>query len=168
MNYLIYFLIFFSKVIENALATLRLIVVSNGKKTLGAFLQLATSIVWILGTSVVIVDISKDPLKIVFFGLGTFMGSYIGSFIEEKIAFGNNMITIISSFERGHKMIDTIRFKGYIVTVLEGTGLENKKVVALIMIPRKKRGKLIRLVKKLDHDCMIIGENAFTMDEKIR
>ena len=36
---LLYFIIFISKIIENALSTLRMIVVSNGKKKLGAFLN---------------------------------------------------------------------------------------------------------------------------------
>ena len=63
----IYLAIFFSKIIENAVGTLRLIVVANGKKKLGALLQGIVALVWIFGTGIVIVDINKDIFKIVIF-----------------------------------------------------------------------------------------------------
>jgi len=163
MNYFLYFMIFISKVIENALGTLRLIVVANGKKTLGAFLQLAIAIVWILVTGIVVKDIASDPLKIIFFGLGSFIGSYAGSYIEEKIAFGNNMILVISEKQKGHTLVNNIRNNGFITTTFSGNGLENEKLISLIMIPRKKRHNLIKLIKKLDNDSLIISENAFIL-----
>ena len=67
---LIYSAIFLSKIIENAVGTLRLIVVSNGKKKLGALLQGIVALVWIFGTGIVIVDIDKDIFKIVIFVIG--------------------------------------------------------------------------------------------------
>ena len=63
---LTYTLIFFSKIIENTLSTLRLIVVANGKKKLGALLQGIIALIWIFVTGIVIIDINKDILKIVF------------------------------------------------------------------------------------------------------
>ena len=49
-----YLLIFIMKVIENALATLRVIIVSNGKKLIGAILSLLMSIIWVISTSLVV------------------------------------------------------------------------------------------------------------------
>ena len=92
----IYFFIFISKIIENALATLRLIIVASGKKKLGALLQGIVALVWIFGTGIVIVDINKDIFKIVIFVIGSIAGSYLGSIIEEKIALGSNMLICIT------------------------------------------------------------------------
>ena len=94
---ILYFLIFFSKIIENTLSTLRIIVVANGKKKLGAILQGIVALVWIFVTGVVIVDIGKDPIKVIFFCLGTIIGSYLGSIIEEKISIRNNTLVCIIS-----------------------------------------------------------------------
>ena len=66
MNILIYIFIFLAKIIENAIATLRLIVVANGKKMLGAILNLVISIIWIISTGLVVVNF-KDPFKIIVF-----------------------------------------------------------------------------------------------------
>ena len=81
MKILIYILIFIFKIIENTLSTLRIIVVANGKKLLGAILQGIVSIVWVISTSLVVINIQKDPLKIISFTLGALIGSYIGSII---------------------------------------------------------------------------------------
>ena len=45
MNIPLYSMIFISKVLENTFATLRLIVVANGKKLLGAILQLIVALI---------------------------------------------------------------------------------------------------------------------------
>ncbi len=82
---LIYLAILFSKIIENTLSTLRIIVVSKGNKKLGAILQGFVALIWIFVTGIVIIDISKDFIKVIFFVLGTIIGSYIGSLIEEKL-----------------------------------------------------------------------------------
>ena len=51
MTYLIIFLL---KIVENTIATLRLIIVANGKKLLGAVLNFIMSIVWVISTSLVV------------------------------------------------------------------------------------------------------------------
>lgn len=158
----LYFLIFLSKVIEIALSTLRLIVVSNGKKWLGAILQLFISLVWIFSTGAVVIGVHKDPLKILFFALGSLVGSYVGSIMEEKLAIGSNMITCITECG-SQNLIDQIRTHGYAVTVMQGTGLEKEKDILLIMTTRKKRHHVVDIIHQYDQNCMIISESATTV-----
>lgn len=164
MNYSLYFLIFFSKVIENALATLRLIVVANGKKWLGAILQFCIALVWVLVTGIVVVNIRKDPLKIVFFAFGSFIGSYVGSVIEEKMAMGNNMVLVIIDRSLEALITSSIRLEGYQVTVMDGKGLKEEKSILLSMVPRKKRKHLVSIIKEYDKNALIIAEVARTIN----
>ena len=94
-----YFLIFILKVIENAVSTLRMIFVSNGRKYLSALLQLVCSLIWIITTSMVVVNITEDYIKVLFFAMGCTVGSYVGSLLEEKLALGSSMIICISSLD---------------------------------------------------------------------
>lgn len=158
MQIVIYFTIFISKVIENSLATLRLIVVANGKKLLGAFLQFAIALVWIVVTGMVVVNLTKDPLKIVFFALGSFVGSYCGSLIEEKLAMGDSMLIGITKKDNEDILTSAIRDEGYAATVLEGNGLEQTSSVLMIVVPRKKRNTVVRMIKNIDHKSMIVTE----------
>lgn len=161
---LLYFLIFFSKVIENALATLRLIVVANGKKLMGAFLQLLVALVWVLVTGAVVVNIKEDPLKIVFFILGSFVGSYIGSIIEEKMALGSNMLMVVVNKNIENSITKEIRKNNFAVTVMNGKGIAEEKTILMIMVPRKKREKIVKIIKHFDQSALIISEVARTIN----
>ena len=159
MNIIMYFVILFFKIIENTLATVRLIVVSNGKKVLGAILNFIVSIIWLFTASIVIVNINEDLLKIFFFCLGSGIGSYIGSYIENKLALGNNLFLCIIDKENLF-VIDKLRDKGYGVTTVPGYGKDNEKYVLMIYASRKQRLKLINNINKLAPNSMIISENA--------
>ena len=163
MNIIVYIVIFFAKTIELALGTLRLIVVANGKKLLGAILQGVIALVWVCVTGMVVVDITTDPLKIVVFALGSAFGSYIGSFIEEKMALGSNMLIAIIDKHLEEAVTTTMRDNGFAVTVIPGKGKEKERTVLMIMVARKKRKELVDLIKKIDHEAMIISENAATI-----
>lgn len=83
-RYIIYALILIAKIVENTLSTYRLIVVAEGKKNLGAALNGLVSLVWIVGTSSVLLNLHKDLWKVFFFVLGSIIGSWLGNTIEEK------------------------------------------------------------------------------------
>ena len=153
MNIGLYFLIFISKVIENGLSTLRLIVVANGKKILGAFLQFTISLVWILVTGIVVNDLLNDPLKIIFFALGSLVGSYTGSIIEEKIALGDILMNCITN---NKEVNDYIKSIGYNTSILK---TDNKDIL-LFVIPRRKKVEIINNIKSIDKDVLIFSEKV--------
>ncbi len=147
---MIYFFIFSAKLLENAISTLRLIVVSSGKKLFGAILNLIVSIIWIFSTSLAIINI-KDILNIIAFALGSFIGSYIGSIIEEKIAIGSNMLFIVTKKEIIIKeKLDKLKYTSFII---------NDDII-LIMVDRKKRKNLLNIIRKIDPDSTIISDKA--------
>lgn len=162
MNILIYLLIFTFKVIENTLSTLRIIVVSNGKKLLGAILQGIVSIVWVISTSLVVINIQKDPFKIISFTLGALIGSYIGSIIEEKIALGTNMITTIINKNLTKKITYALKKQKHEAIIINGKNIYEQKDILIIITKRKQNQNIIKLIKNIDNSATIIIENAYT------
>ncbi|MCI9233534.1 MAG: DUF2179 domain-containing protein [Bacilli bacterium] len=163
MNLPLYCMIFFSKVIENALATLRLIVVANGKKWLGAILQFIVALVWVFVTGAVVTGIKEDPFKIIIFAIGSFVGSYVGSIIEEKLALGNNMITAIIDPKFYPSIIKELKKERYGVTILEGN--KQNKIVLLIVIPRKERIEVTEIITKYDSNAFISAEKVVPISQ---
>ena len=155
----IYIFILLSKIIENALATLRLIVVANGKKKLGALLQGIIALVWIFVTGIVIIDINKDILKIVFFCLGSIIGSYLGSIIEEKIALGNNMLICVIK-EKYEELLKSKLSNYQITTICEKN---NSYSILFIFLKRKETYKISKIIKQIDKNAIIIIEKAKTL-----
>ncbi len=156
---LIYIFILLSKIIENALATLRLIVVANGKKKLGALLQGIIALVWIFVTGIVIIDINKDILKIVFFCIGSIIGSYLGSIIEEKIALGSNMLVCVIK-EKYERLLKN-RLNNYQITTI--CEKNNTLSILFIFIKRKETRKISKIIKTIDESAIIISEKAKTL-----
>ena len=161
----LYFLIFISKVVENTLSTLRLIIVANGKKLLGAILNFIIALVWLFVTGAVIVNITEDPFKIIFFALGSFVGSYVGSIIEEKVALGNNMLFTVINKDVYKLVIEFLNNEGHTVTVLNGEKDDNK-IILMIVVKRKKRKNVVKFIRLLDKHSIIISENVWNIEEK--
>ena len=157
---LLYMAIFFSKIIENALSTLRLIVVANGKKKLGALLNGVIALIWIFVTGIVIIDVNKDLFKIVFFVIGSIVGSYLGSIIEEKIALGMNMLICITKEINENKIKNKLN-DYQITTICEK---DNNYSVLLIVLKRKEITKISKILKRIDKDIIIISEKAKTIN----
>lgn len=156
MRILIYVGILVCKIIEDALSTLRIIVVSNGKKFFGAILQFIIALIWVFVTGTVIVGVEKDPLKILFFALGSFLGSYIGSLLEEKIALGTNVITVSLDNDVCLKVKDKLGRKVNLQTINKG----NNKVLLMITCKRKKTDDIISIIKSFDSNAFIITEKV--------
>lgn len=166
MNIILYFIIFISKTIELALGTLRIIVIANGRKIFGAILQGVIAIVWMCITGVVIVNITKDPFKIVAFALGSAFGSYVGSMIEEKMAIGSNMLIIVIKKELEEKIISIIKDNGYKVTNVECC--DKEKSILVVVLTRKDGKRIVNLIRNEDKDVTIIANNAFKLNNKKR
>lgn len=157
MKLLIYTGILIFKILENALATLRIIVIANGKKKLGAFLQFVIALIWIFVTGTVITNVKEDPLKIFFFALGSLLGSYIGSILEEKIAMGNNVLMVVVNNDIAQKIEDKLNNKEWINKLELST---NDKTLLMIALPRKMKNKIIKIIKKLDKNSIILSEKV--------
>lgn len=163
MNYKIYTLIFLTKIIENALGTLRVIVVASGKKWIGSILNGVISIIWVIGTGLVLTNVNEDPLKILFFCLGSTFGSYFGSVIEEKMALGTNLLFTITTYDLGGLIEKELRKEKYAVTSTIGNGMKSLKRVLMIMTPRKKTQECVSLISCLDPKSMVISLSAKTI-----
>jgi uncharacterized protein YebE (UPF0316 family) len=153
-----YLFIFTFKIIENAISTLRLIVVSKGKKWFGAFLQFLVALIWVVTTFMAIKDLNKDPLKIFIFAYGSFIGSYLGSLLEEKIALGSTSLTIFLSKEKADKIIAKFKNKDYFI-YKQTCNINNQDDILLNIFCKKKKTKeVLKIIKKIDNKAYIYAE----------
>ena len=158
MNILLYIGIFVFKLIEEALRTLRIIVVSNGKKVLGAILQFFIALLWVVVTGIVIIDIEKDPFQILIYSIGSLVGSYIGSLIEEKIAMGTNILMVEVNSSVASELINVLNFKKYKINVLKS--YKDNMELLMITSPRKKSNDVISIIRMYDEKANIISEKV--------
>ena len=119
------------------------------------------ALTWIFSTSLVLENLQESFTKILAFCLGTFVGSYMGSIIEEKLALGSNMIISITNKEK-ESIANKIRELSYSVIELEGKNNNEERNILLIPTTRKRKRKLIHFIKRLDKKAIIIVDNAYS------
>ena len=158
MNFLIYFAIFIFKIIEDALATLRLIVVSNGKKKLGAILQFLVTLIWIILTSSVLIGLKDDIFKAIAFAFGSLFGSYLGSVLEEKIALGKNIFMVEIENSKSLKLIDILEKEKFNTSRVRSGN--DKNTILVVTGRRKDKGKIVSLIRKIDEKAIILSEKV--------
>lgn len=145
--------IFVAKVVEVTLTTLRLILVNRGFRSLGTAIALVEIIIWVTVASQVLQDI--NALKGLVYALGFALGVYVGSLVEEKLAFGKVLLQVICSEEESEAVIEMIHEERIGLTVLDGKGYESKKKVLLIYVERSQTTELLNSIKETDPGAVI-------------
>ena len=94
---LIYFVIFFGKILEVTISTMRMVMINRGERAVGAVIAFFDILLWLFITGTVLQGFDEDPLRVVVFALAFSVGNYLGSWLEGKLAFGLGSIQVIVS-----------------------------------------------------------------------
>src|SRR5262245_54738025 len=110
---LICLLIILARIADVSLGTLRTISVVNGRAKLASVVGFFEILIWVFAVSRVIENLS-DPAFAISYALGFALGNLIGIKIEQRIAFGEQVVRIFST--KGDKVAASLRHAGFIVT----------------------------------------------------
>lgn len=139
-------LIFFARILDVSVGTLRIIFVSKGLKYRSALLGFVESLIWILAISKVMQNLG-DWQTYVAFASGFAAGNFVGIALEERIAIGSAIIRVITRHE-APKLIRHLRSAGYGVTSVEGKGETGEVKVIFTLIKRRQLPDVVAVIKK--------------------
>ncbi len=155
--------IFIGKITEVTISTLRIILVSKGNRKIGSILALVEIFLWIFIAGNVITNLSSNPWKAVMYGLGFAVGVYLGSLIEELLAFGKILVQAVVPFDIGLDVSTTLRENGYGLTTVKGKGRTSDKLVLMIYSNRKDAKEIVNIIKTVEPDAMIISNESTSL-----
>jgi len=145
---LMYFVIFFGKILEVSVSTTRMVMINRGERVKGAIIAFFDILLWLLITGTVLVGFRDDPLRLVVFALAFSVGNYMGSWFEDKLAFGLSSIqVIVPECAESVALANTIRDHKFAVTVLKGTGKNGNREVLLLHLKRKRITEAVNIIK---------------------
>jgi uncharacterized protein YebE (UPF0316 family) len=166
----IYLMILVGKIIEVSIATVRIMLISRGEKTKGSILMLAEVSLWLIITGTVLVGFQEDIWRSAVFVLACAIGSYIGSLIEGKLAFGLCSIQVIVAQDNmAHEnaamnLAESLRANNYAVTVMEGRGKKGKRDILVLHLKRKRIHAAILIIKSMIKDAVITVNDVKLID----
>lgn len=134
------FLIFFARIIDVSIGTIRLIFVSKGLKNISAVLGFFEIFIWI----VVVSKIMSGATQIVYYfayAAGFAAGTYVGMKLEDKLSIGKVMIRIVVRND-SEDLIAALKKSNHPVTIINTEG-KRKFVKVIFSVIKKKELKEI-------------------------
>ena len=161
---LLYIIIFFAKIIEVSISTIRLVFINKGERVKGAVLGFIEILIWLIVVSSVLNNITEDPIKVFIYAAAFSLGNYLGVTIESKIAVGLASIQVVVNGKDGEVLADILREQGYGVTIIEGKGInESIKNLLFIQLKRKKIPEAVKVIKNHNPEAYITVNDIKSM-----
>lgn len=145
-NYLILpILIFLARISDVSIATIRIMFVMSGKRYLAPILGFFESFIWLVAIGQIIQNIS-NPLSYFAYAAGFATGTFVGMYIEEKLALGRVVVRIITK-SPANELIHFFRREDYRFSSLDAEGNEGKVNVLFTVVKREQLPHLIPQIK---------------------
>jgi uncharacterized protein YebE (UPF0316 family) len=161
MEWYIPILVFFARILDVSIGTVRIIFVMKGSKLSAAVMGFFEVTIWVLAVSAVIGAVKESWITLIAYGLGFATGTLVGMWLEEKIALGKQLIRIVN-IDQTRSVSDFVRERNYIVTRIDGYGGSGPAEISFVITSRRKADELIREIAKFAPDAYITVEDIRT------
>lgn len=158
-------LIFFARIMDVSMGTVRIILVSKGYKKLAPIVGFFEILIWIIAITR-IVDNLDNWICYIAYALGFATGNYIGMLIEERLALGYEMVRIITKKE-ANNLIKELREKGYGTTAVDAHGNLGDVAVIYVIVSRKKLKEVVGLIYKHNPKALYTIEDIRYVSKEI-
>lgn len=139
-------LIFSARICDVSLAMLRTVLAAKGYKHIVPFIGFFEVLIWLAAISQIMNNLNN---WICYFAwaAGYATGSYIGLYIEEKIALGIQIIRIITNQE-SDDLINILKQKNYGLTLVNAEGARGPVKMIFTVVPRKSVKEVVELINQ--------------------
>ncbi len=152
-------LIFFGRICDVTLGTLRIIFVSKGEKYKAPIIGFFEVFIWIVIISQIL-SRANDLVAYISYAAGYASGNYVGILIEQRIAYGIVLCRIYTKKE-GLELVSLLKSMGHGATLLHGTGSIDKVDIVETVIQRKE-------MKGIEKSLIGFDPNVFYVVEDVR
>lgn len=152
-------LIFFARVCDVSLGTLRGVFASKGYKHLVPFIGFFEVLIWLLAIGQIFQNLSGNYIYYLAWAAGYATGSYLGLTIEEKLAIGIQVVRIITS-QSSEALIEALKKENYGITIIDGAGARGPVKLIFTIVPRKKVTEVVKLINEFNPNSFYTVEDV--------
>jgi uncharacterized protein YebE (UPF0316 family) len=150
-------LIFFFRIVDQSIGTIRLIFAAKGLKRLAPFFAFFESFIWLVAIGQIMKHLDNIYCYVAFAG-GYAAGNFFGILLEEKLSIGTVVIRVIPKKDTT-QLIQYLREKNYGVTVVPVDGMMGPTKMLFTTIRRKEARHVIGIIKQFNPTAF------YTIDE---
>lgn len=156
-------LIFFARVGDVSINTLRIMFMMNGKKNIAPVLGFFEALIWLLAIGQIFQNID-NPLSYVAYAGGFGTGTYVGMYFEEKLAFGRVLVRVITP-QPLPELIEYMKSRDFRFTNVGGEGRFGKVNLLFTVMKRDSLTEFIATVKSIDEKAFYTIESVKRVSE---
>lgn len=150
--------IFFARIMDVTLGTIRTVLVVRGRRFTPAFIAFFEVLIWFLiAREALTTDVKSILIPICYAG-GYATGTYIGGFISNNFVEGLIGVQVTTKSDRVKKMIEEIRKAGFGVSAIDLKNPQDNedKTMLMIQLNKSKLKKLTHIVRSNDPDAFLV------------
>ncbi|MCL3781076.1 DUF2179 domain-containing protein [Prolixibacteraceae bacterium JC049] len=140
-------LIFISRITDVTIGTMRIVMVSKGKKSIAPILGFFEILIWLMAMGKIMQNIDNWVNYVAYAG-GFATGNYIGLLIEEKLAMGVAQVRIITRKKEATELITRLKEEGYGVTFHDAQGATKKVHIVYTVVNRTNLPEVVGWIKE--------------------
>ena len=150
--------IFVLRIGDMSLDTIRLLYVVRGRKRLAWILGFFQSLIFVVAISSVLTHLD-NPLNVLGYAAGFATGNVIGMIIEERLAIGYVLVTVISPL-RGAAIAEKLRASGCAVTEIAARGRDGMVSMLNCSVRRKETDDVETVILEADPQAFITADDV--------
>lgn len=150
-------LIFFLRVMDVSLGTVRTIAVVNGRTMLSVVFGFLEVLVWLFAVAQVLTRINEHPVLVLAFAGGYAAGNAAGVLLERTMALGSCVLSLIS-VHRGPQIAAALRALDHPVTTIQGEGRDGVRTLIYVSCARQDLDRVLATARQLDPAVFYVVE----------
>jgi uncharacterized protein YebE (UPF0316 family) len=141
-------LIFFARILDVSIGTLRLIFISKGFRMLAPVLGFFEVLIWLVAIRQILQHLDNYMCYLAY-GLGFATGNYIGMVLDEKLSLGKAILRVFSR-TNVEDMAASLRNEGYGVTEVAGEGRTGPVKILFSIVNKKDINDAVNIIHQYD------------------
>lgn len=150
--------IFFMRVMNYSIGTLRLVAISRGRRLPAAVLAAFEALIFAVVIAGVVKDLEDIP-NLIAYCLGASVGSWLGMELEARLV-KSFVIANVFVAENGHTLANKLREAGYGVTEVIGEGKDGIVITLRSVLNKREMIAFNKLVSTTAPDAFVAVEEA--------
>jgi uncharacterized protein YebE (UPF0316 family) len=139
-------LIFLARIFDCSIGTMRIIFIGRGHRFIAPFLGFFEVLIWLLAIRQIMLNLT-NPFYYFAYASGFAMGTFVGMYIEERLAMGTILIRIVTSAEAS-ALIGHLKSEDYGVTSVDAQGARGDVSLIYTIIKRSDLDHVIEIINR--------------------
>lgn len=156
-------LIFVARIIDVSLGTVKLIFIARGYRKLAPLLGFIEVLVWIVAITQIMQNLSNLLSYFAWAG-GFATGTYVGMWLENRLALGNVILRIITR-DNADELVMILRSRNYGVTSLDAEGSNGGVKLIFMVISRENLPSVIEVIQRYHPNVFYTIEDVREVNE---